>query len=100
MRRERFRRYVVAGVLFAVLNTLSFFTLDQPIGIGGFMGWIPSALVAWFDAAYAKGNMMFHFFFYETEAAPCIALGFSIVVGALIYSLFRKRFKFRGRRFR
>jgi hypothetical protein len=95
MKRDKFRGFVIAGVLFAILNTVSYFTLDQPIGIGGFMGWIPSALVARFDSAYAKGNMMFHFFFYETEAAPCIALGFSIVIGALVYSLAKRRFKLR-----
>lgn len=93
MRRETFTAYVIAGILFAAVNTFSFFTLDQPIGIGGFMGWIPSALVAKCNEAYARGNMMFHFFFYETEAAPCIALGFSLMIGALIYSIFKRTFK-------
>jgi hypothetical protein len=93
MKRREFMGVVIAGILFAAINTFSFFTLDQPIGIGGFMGWIPSAIVAKCDEAFARGNMMFHFFFYETEAAPCIALGFSLIIGALIYSLVRRTFK-------
>lgn len=82
-------------MLFAIVNTISFFALDQPVGIGGFMGWIPSALVAQFNEAYARANMMFNFFYYQTEAAPCIALGFSLIVGAFIYSLLARKFKFR-----
>ena len=95
MKREKFRFYLIGGITLAVINTISFFTLGQPIGIGGFMGWIPSALVVWANEAYAKSNMMFSFFYYETDAAPCVGLGLCVILGSFIYTaIVKKRFKF------
>ena len=37
---------------------------------------------------------MFHFFYYETEAAPCVGLGLAVILGSFIYTLIVKRFKF------
>ena len=56
MQRQQFKGFVVAGLVFAAINTFSFFTLDQPIGIGGFMGWIPSAVVASCNEAFARAK--------------------------------------------
>ena len=94
MKRQQFNLLLIGGITLAIINCLSFFTLGQPVGIGGFMGWIPSALVHTFNEAYAKSNLMFHFFYYETEAAPCVGLGLCVILGALIYTLIKKRFKF------
>ena len=95
MQRHKFKSYLIGGIALAIINCISFFTLAQPVGIGGFMGWIPSALIAHFNEAYAKSNMMFHFFYYETEAAPCVGLGLCVILGSFIYTLMVKRFKFR-----
>jgi hypothetical protein len=94
MQRGKFRSYLIGGITLAVINTISFFTLGQPIGIGGFMGWIPSALVANVNELYAKSNVMFHFFYYETEAAPCVGLGLCVILGSFIYTVAKRRFKF------
>lgn len=96
MKRQTFNFYLIGGITLAIINCISFFTLDQPVGIGGFMGWIPSALVATFNEAYAKSNMMFHFFYYETEAAPCVGLGLCVILGSFIYTVIKKRFRFRS----
>lgn len=94
MERRNFKYLLVGGIALAIINTISFFTLGQPIGIGGFMGWIPSAIVHAISETYAKSNMMFHFFYYETDAAPCVGLGLSVIVGSFIYTLIKKRFRF------
>lgn len=95
MNQKIFKSFLIGGIALAIINCISFFTLNQPIGIGGFMGWIPSALVATFNETYAKSNMMFHFFFYETEAAPCVGLGLSVIIGSFLYTLFVRRFQVR-----
>jgi hypothetical protein len=95
MKRQRFKSYLIGGIALAVINTISFFTLGQPIGIGGFMGWIPSALVVWMNETYAKANMMFSFFYYETDAAPCVGLGLCVILGSFLYTVMKRRFKFR-----
>jgi len=94
MQRETFKLCLFGGIALAVINCISFFTLGQPVGIGGFMGWIPSALVVWLNEAYAKSNMMFSFFYYETDAAPCVGLGLCVILGSFIYTaMVKKRFK-------
>ncbi len=94
MQRKKFKLYLIGGITLAIINCISFFTLGQPVGIGGFMGWIPSALVVWINEAYAKSNMMFSFFFYETDAAPCVGLGLCVILGSFIYTaIVKKRFK-------
>ena len=95
MKRQKFKFLLIGGIALAILNCISFFTLMQPIGIGGFMGWIPSALVFTFNEAYANSNMMFSFFYHETDAAPCVGLGLSVIIGSFIYTLIVRRFKFR-----
>ncbi|MGD2149488.1 MAG: YeeE/YedE thiosulfate transporter family protein [Desulfobacterales bacterium] len=95
MKRQTFKLLLIGGIALAILNCLSFFTLNQPIGIGGFMGWIPSALVHTFNEAYCKSNMMFSFFYFETDAAPCVGLGLSVIIGSFIYTMIKRRFKFR-----
>jgi len=95
MQSKQFKSYLIGGSALAILNCISFFTLGQPIGIGGFMGWIPSALVVFFNETYAKSNMMFSFFYYKTDAAPCVGLGLCVILGSFIYTaIVKKRFKF------
>ncbi len=94
MEKKKFKLYLIGGITLAVINCISFFTLGQPVGIGGFMGWIPSALVVWIDEAYAQSNMMFSFFYYETDAAPCVGLGLCVILGSFIYTMLKRRFKF------
>jgi len=95
MKRQKFKFLLIGGIALAILNCISFFTLNQPIGIGGFMGWIPSALVHVCNDAYCKSNMMFSFFYYQTDAAPCVGLGLSVIIGSFIYTMIKRRFKFR-----
>jgi hypothetical protein len=59
------------------------------------MGWIPSALVHTFNPAYCDSNMMFSFFYNETDAAPCVGLGLSVIIGSFIYTVIKRRFRFR-----
>jgi hypothetical protein len=96
MKKETFKLLLIGGIALAILNCISFFALNQPIGIGGFMGWIPSALVHTFNEAYCNSNMMFSFFYYETDAAPCVGLGLSVIIGAFIYTLYKRRFRIRA----
>ncbi|MFC2171951.1 YeeE/YedE thiosulfate transporter family protein [Acidobacteriota bacterium] len=95
MTKEKFQYFLIGGILLGVVNSISFFTLDQPIGVGGFMGWIPSALVALCDEAQAQANMMFSFFYYDTEAAPCVGIGLCVVIGSFLYTMKKRRFKIR-----
>lgn len=95
MNRKIVNSLLIGGILLAIINSISFFTLEQPVGIGGFMGWIPSALVVAFNEEYARTNMMFSFFYYETDAAPCVGLGLCVVIGSFIYTVAKRRFKIR-----
>jgi hypothetical protein len=95
MKKETFKMLLIGGIALAILNCISFFALNQPIGIGGFMGWIPSALVHAFNPAYCDSNMMFSFFYYQNDAAPCVGLGLSVIIGSFIYTIIKKRFRFR-----